>query len=95
MAQHRPGRAREHRRPSPPHFPYLRVSDGIDATMDPMQAPRADPSVDAARAEPEPDQLRAAHDTALPRRDLGDRVVCDALAPHSEAKASHRPDSPP
>lgn len=51
------------------------VTDRVDAAMDRMQPPPPDPVVDARGAEPEADELRAGHETALTRRQGGDPSV--------------------
>jgi hypothetical protein len=49
------------------------VADGVDATMDPMQAAPRDAPVDRRVLEPERAQLRPRHHAVLGRRELRQR----------------------
>lgn len=52
-----------------------RLTDGIYAGMDHVQAPRPDPMVDRAWSEADGEELTSSHDAVLPRSELGEAMV--------------------
>ena len=67
------------------------MPDGVDPTKDRVKAPRLDAAMDRRPVEPEPDELRPAHDFVLrccQRRHLP--IRCVASVTHSDTNAAHR-----
>jgi hypothetical protein len=60
------------------------MPDGINATMDQMQAADLHAAIHGLRMQPELKELRARHDAALPARSERDLDVPGDLPPHAE-----------
>ena len=65
VAEDRPLSAGQHRRDPTSVAPKPRVADGIDATVDPVQAAVFQPTLEAAWPEADGEQLLASHDSVL------------------------------
>jgi hypothetical protein len=75
VTQHGPVSAGEHYGgpPSPGREPD--VADGVDAAMDPVQPPTANPELDSPAPQPRFTQLAPGDDSMLRRCERGDRTV--------------------
>jgi hypothetical protein len=72
------------------------MSYGIHTSVDPMQPPCGDPSLDPGLAEVSAEQLLERHDSVLLRRDLGNKFVggCE-LESDTDYKSHREPRAPP
>jgi hypothetical protein len=96
MTQHGIGPARKHRRHEPALSSYVRVADGVNATIKAMQQPRLQAPLNLPATEAEGQELPGRHHSVLIAGQFGDcRFTRSMFSTHTVVKMDRVEFSPP